>query len=93
MVKFVRRETVDQIQDPFCAGQVSMMQEQFRTRMIGILVNVVDTRSIEGAGAADYPVDLVAFGKQQLGKVRAILSCDAGNERAFHAFLVLLKSR
>src|SRR6266446_4592270 len=84
MVKLVRRKTVNQIQYPFRAGQVAVMEEQFRSRLIGILINVIDARSIEGARAADDSVDLVAFRKQQLGKVGAILSGDAGDERAFH---------
>jgi hypothetical protein len=45
---------------------------------------VIDARSIEGARATDDSVDLVAFRKQQLGKVGAILSGDAGDKRAFH---------
>src|SRR5882672_8569298 len=60
------------------------MQEQFGSRLIGILINVIDARSIEGARAADDSVDLVAFRKQQLSEVGAILSRDAGDERAFH---------
>jgi hypothetical protein len=57
--------------------------------MVGVLVNVIDPRSIEGAGAANDSVNLVSFGKQQLRKVGAILSGDAGNERAFHVFGLL----
>src|SRR5882724_11124119 len=62
------------------------MQEQFRSRLIGVLINVIDARSIESARTADDSVNLVAFRKQQLGKVGTILSGDAGDECAFHAF-------
>src|SRR5882672_6598224 len=62
------------------------MQEQFGSRLIGILINVIDARSIESARTADDSVNLVSFGKQQLGKVGTILSGDAGDECAFHAF-------
>jgi hypothetical protein len=60
------------------------MQEEFRPWLIRILINVIDARGIEGTRSADDPVDLVAFRKQQFGKVGAILSGDAGDERAFH---------
>jgi glutaminyl-peptide cyclotransferase len=44
---------------------------------------VVDAVGVEGAGAADDAVDLVALGQQELGEVGAVLAGDAGDECAF----------
>jgi len=51
-----------------------VMKEQFRSRVVRILINVIDARSIERARAADDPVDLIPFGKQQLRQVRSVLA-------------------
>ena len=51
---------------------------------VRIGVEVVDPRGIEGAGAADDAVHFVAFFKQQVRQVGAVLSGDAGDERFFH---------
>src|SRR5260370_19293136 len=61
------------------------MQEQLRSRVIGVLINVIDARSIKRAGAPDDPVNFVSFGKQQFRQVRSILARYSGDECAFHA--------
>ena len=84
MVELVRREAVDQIQDPFRAGEIAVMQEQLGIRLVGILIDMVNALGIEGAGAADDAVDFVAFAQKQLGQIRAVLSGNAGDECALH---------
>src|SRR5436305_8145583 len=42
---------------------------------------MIDARAIERARAADHAIDLVVLLEQDLGKVRAVLAGDAGNER------------
>ena len=61
-------------------GQVGVVEEEARLRLVRIAVEVVDPRGVERAGAADEAVDLVALGKQQLGEVRAVLAGDAGDQ-------------
>src|SRR5260370_10933352 len=61
-----------------------MMKEQLCSRVIGVLINVIDARSIERAGAPDDSVDFVPFRKQKFSKVRAVLARDSGDECAFH---------
>ena len=85
MVHLLRRQAVNQIQNPFGAGQITVMKEQLCSRVIGILINVIDARSIERAGAPDDPVDFIPFRKQKLRQVRAVLACDSRDERTFHA--------
>lgn len=40
---------------------------------LGVLIEVTDPSSVEGGGAPDDAVHLIAFLQQQLGQVRAIL--------------------
>jgi len=54
---------------------------------VGILVEVVDPRRIERAGAADDAVDFVAFGKKKVGQIGSVLSGDSGDECFFHGLV------
>ena len=45
-----------------------------------VVMEVIDARSIEGAGSANQSVDLIALLQQLLGHVGAILPGDPGDE-------------
>jgi len=60
-------------------GQIAIGKEEALVVQRLVVEEVVDAAGVEGAGAADDAVDLVAFFEQQLGEVGAILSGDAGN--------------
>jgi hypothetical protein len=45
------------------------MEEKPDAVEMGVLVKVIDSPGIEGAGAADDPVDFIAFFEQQIRKV------------------------
>src|SRR6266480_3491958 len=59
---------------------------------VRISVEMIDPRSIEGARAANDPVDFVALFEQEIGEITSILACDPGNERFFHLDLALVSS-
>ena len=63
-------------------AEVAVVQEELRARVVRVDVEVVDPRGVEGRGAADQPVHLVALRQQQLGEVGAVLAGDAGDECA-----------
>lgn len=42
--------------------------------LVGILVEVLDSASVEGGGATNDSVDLVTLLDQELGEVRSILT-------------------
>ena len=48
---------------------------------------------LNGRGAADEPVHLVALAEQQLGEVGAVLAGDAGDECSTHSKLQSLGGR
>src|SRR5690606_23241097 len=47
------------------------------------VLNVLDPAEVDRAGAADQPIYLVAFFKQELGQIRTVLPGDPGDQRAF----------
>lgn len=47
---------------------------------MSISVDVINSRSIEGRGAADNSVNFIAFLKQKFSKVRSILTGNTGNQ-------------
>jgi hypothetical protein len=49
-----------------------------------IAVEVIDAARVEGRSAADHAVDFVAFGEQELGEIRSVLTRDTGDEGFFH---------
>ena len=46
-----------------------------------VLVEMIDSLRIEGGGAPDDAVNLIAFVEQKLGKIRAVLTSDSSDER------------
>ena len=60
------------------------MEEERRVGLVRIAVEMVDPAGVEGAGAPDQAVDLVALRQQELGQVGAVLAGDAGDERVLH---------
>jgi hypothetical protein len=63
------------------------MQKQLCSRIMRILVKVIDTLRIEGAGLADQTMHLVTFAQQKLGQIGAVLSRNSGDQCLRHAFL------
>jgi len=59
-------------------GQVRVVEEEPRLRLVRIAIEMVDPARVERAGAADQPVDLVALLQEQLGEVGAVLAGDPG---------------
>ena len=64
------------------------MEEEFNPVDMRILVKMVDTGCIERACSSDNSVNLVAFGDEEVGQIRPVLTCDTGDEGFFvHSFL------
>ena len=59
------------------------MEKQPRTRLVGVGVEVVYPRGIEGAGPADKPVYLIPLSQQKLHEVGAVLTGRTCNECSF----------
>ena len=71
-------------------SQVAMVQDELAVFDVWVLVQVVNAVGVEKAAAALDAVHLVAFFKQQLGQVRAVLAGHAGDERHFAIGIALI---
>ncbi len=69
VVHLVGLDAAQQSRQASSVDQVAVVQEQSRTRLMWIDVEVVDPRRVERRGAADQPVDLIALAQQQFGEV------------------------
>lgn len=56
------------------------MQEEAGSLLVRVGVEVVDSAGVEGAGAPDEVVDLVALAEQEPGHVRPVLADDPCDE-------------
>jgi hypothetical protein len=46
---------------------------------------MINSRSVERTGAANDPVDFVAFFEKQIGEITSVLASNARDERLFHS--------
>jgi hypothetical protein len=52
-------------------GQVAVMQAQFGTAEMEVVIEVVDAIGVEEACTSDQAVNFVSFREQELGKIRS----------------------
>ncbi len=67
------------------------MQVELGLGKMRILIDVIDSVGVEGAGPADNSMDLVAFAEEQLSQITTVLACDTGYQCALHLNLVYLR--
>ncbi len=67
------------------------MQIELSLGKMGVLIDVIDSIGVKGAGPADNSMDLVALAEEQLSQVAAVLSCDTSYQGAFHLNLACLR--
>ena len=83
VVDLVGVDLVEQVDEGDAVVEVAVVQEQVAPGGVGVLVDAVQALGVEGGGAADDAVDLVALAQQQLGQVRPVLTGDARDQRRF----------
>ena len=86
VVDLIGLDVVQQIRQLSRHGEIAVIQEKVCSRVMHVLEEMVDPVGVEGARAADEPVDLVSLAQEQLREVRAILARDARDERFLHRF-------
>ena len=80
VIDLLRADPLHKRDQPRSVGEVPVVQEQARLRIVGVLIQVVDPRGVERRGPPDQPVHDVALVQQQLRQVRPILPRDAGDQ-------------
>ena len=79
VVDLVGAEIVEEGGERTAVGEVGVMEEEARAGLVDVLIDVVEPVGVQAGGTALQAVDLVAFGKEEFGEVRAILAGAAGN--------------
>ena len=85
VVDLVGLDVAQQQVDRAGVVQVAVVEEQAHILFVRVVVDVVDATGVEGGGAADHAVDLIAFCQQQFRQVGTVLAGDAGDECFFHS--------
>jgi hypothetical protein len=78
MVNLIGTEMIKEFYQVCGIAQISVVEEEADTVEMGIAIEVVDARRIEGARTPDNPVDLIALGEEEFGKVGTVLASNAG---------------
>src|ERR1051325_4650461 len=83
VIDFGRLQAVQQADERAAPGQVAIVQKEAGAFDLRIGINVVEPAAVERADAADQAMNLIAFGEQQLGQVRAVLAGNSRDESLF----------
>ena len=81
MIHLGRLHALQQRHQARAIGQVAVVQEESRIRIMRIQIEVIDARGVEGRRAPDQAVDDVALVEQLLGQIGAVLAGDTRDER------------
>ena len=63
--------------------EIAVMEKERFAVNVFVVAQMLDARAQQVARSPDDSVDRVAFSQQQLRKIRAVLSSNAGNQRSF----------
>ena len=84
IVNFLRLDLVDQPCQRAGIAEIAVVQHQPVAGGVRVGVDMLQAARVEGTGAADDAMHLVALRQQQFRQIRTILASDSGNERFFH---------
>ena len=79
VVDLVGLHLLDHVDQAAGIGHIAVVQEKTAVGNVRVFVEMVDAFGVEQRAAALDAVHLVSLGEQELGKVGAILSGDAGD--------------
>ncbi len=83
VVDFVGLNFVDDPGEVGAVGQVAVVESELRVDLARWLVDMVDPFGIERGSTSLDPVDFIALLEKELGKVRSVLTCNAGDQGFF----------
>jgi hypothetical protein len=67
------------------------MQIELSLGKMGVLIDMINSIGVEGAGPADNSMDFITFTEEQLGQVATVLASNPGYQSAFHLNLACLR--
>jgi hypothetical protein len=84
MINLVRFQFVKKLHQIDRIAEISVVEKHSDAVHVRIGVEMINARSVEGARAANDPVDFVAFLQQQISQITSVLAGDARDQRPFH---------
>ena len=84
VVDFVWTEVVEEGSERTAVGEVGIVEKQARTRLVGVLIEVIQPVCVQAGGTALEAVDFVAPGKEELGQVGPVLAGATGDQSFGH---------
>jgi len=80
IVDLVRLDFLKDAGEVGAIAEIAVVQLELGRGRMGILIDVIDALGVEQRGAPFDPIDLIALGEQEFGKIGPVLSGDAGNQ-------------
>jgi len=82
---------LDDVNERGGVGEVAIVKDKPRMRVVGILVDVVNAVGIKQRRSPLYAMDLIAFGEEKLGEIGSILAGNSCN-KGFLQTMILLRT-
>ena len=70
----------DDVDEAGRVSEISVVEGHLGTALMFVVVEMLNPGSVEGAGATDDSVHIVALGKEKLSQVRTILTSDSSDQ-------------
>lgn len=80
MIDLSGLDPVDEGDQPRAIGEIGVVEEEARVRIVWIPIQVIDSVGIERGGPADQAMYFIPLLKQEFCQVGAILAGDAGDQ-------------
>ena len=82
VVYLIRLNFLQNTSEPSPVSQIPIMEKEMGSKIMGVLIEMVNSVGIKGAGSTNDPVHFVPFGKEKLCQIRTVLTGDAGDQGA-----------
>jgi hypothetical protein len=69
MINLIGLEVINEVDELLRVGKVPIVKEKFCPNLVGILIDMVNTASVEGACPPDKSMDFIALSEKKLRKI------------------------
>jgi hypothetical protein len=90
MIQFVRHHFYQDSPQSRWIVNIPIVEEETLAVNSGVIVEMVQPRTVQAAGAPNQSMYLITFVQQEFRQIRSILSIDPGNEGTRHVQPVTL---
>jgi hypothetical protein len=79
IVDLVGTQVVEQRGERTAIGEIGVVEKESGVGLVEVLIDVVEPVGVEAGGTPFKAVDFVAFGKEELGQIGAVLAGATGD--------------